>query len=62
MIGRSPARRMERLEVRLTPDAPLVLKVLVTRVGGSDKTIELVLNERNGARRGFWLEYQETDR
>jgi hypothetical protein len=54
MISRTLARRLERLEARLRPDAPLVLKILVTRIGGPDKIIELVLNKPNGWRRGFW--------
>jgi hypothetical protein len=51
---RSFPRRLQRLEVRPIPSAPLVLKILVTRVGGADKIIELVLNEPHRRRQGFW--------
>jgi hypothetical protein len=54
MISRTLARRLERLEARLMPDAPLVLKILVTRIGGPDQIVELVLNKPSRWRRGFW--------
>ena len=50
---RSLPRRLQRLEVRLIPSDPPVLTILVTRVGGPDKIIELVLNEPRGGRPGF---------
>jgi hypothetical protein len=53
MIRNFP-RRLQRLEVRLIPSAPLVLKILVTRVGGPDKIIGLALNEPHGRWRGVW--------
>lgn len=47
MVSKTLARRLDRLAARETPNSPLVLKILLTRVGGPDKTIELVLDERN---------------
>jgi hypothetical protein len=44
-LKRNIARRLERLIAREMPKAPRVLKILVTRIGGPNRTIELVLNE-----------------
>ena len=41
-MSKTLARRLERLAARETPR---VLKILVTRIGGLNRTIELVLNE-----------------
>jgi hypothetical protein len=62
MVSKTPARRLERLAARETPNSPRVLKILVTRVGGPDRTIELVINEPNDLRRGFWQSNREGDR
>ena len=51
-------RRLERLEARPSPTASRVLTILVTRVGGPDRTIELVLNK---PKLQFWRN-QERDR
>jgi hypothetical protein len=54
MISRRVSTRLERLEEERTSDAPEVLKILVTRVGGPDKIIRLALNEPHGRWRGVW--------
>ena len=54
MITRTLDRRLGRLEEHKTLNNAGVLKILVTRVEGPDKTIELVLDESNDRRRGYW--------
>ncbi len=55
-IGRSLARRLERLEAELTPsgDKP-VLTIVVTSIGQPDKFIEVGGIEPADRRRRSWL-------
>lgn len=62
MMSKNVSRRLERLAAWETPNSPRVLKILVTRIGGPDQTIELVLDERDDLRRGFWRGEGESDR
>ena len=45
------ARRLERLEAHLAPDASEVLKVTITRIGQPDRIIEVRLPQPDGRRR-----------
>jgi hypothetical protein len=54
MMSKALARRLERLASRKTPNSLRVLKILVTRIGSPDRTIELVQGERNDPRPGLW--------
>ena len=62
MMSKALSRRLEHLAARETPNSRRVLKILVMRIGGPDKTIELVINEPNDLRRGFEQGNQERDK
>jgi len=53
MRSKTLSRRLDRLAAQETPNSPRVLKIHVTRVGEPDETVELVLDERYDARRGW---------
>jgi hypothetical protein len=40
---KSVAKRIRRLELRLTPPATKILQITVTRIGGPDRIVELRL-------------------
>jgi hypothetical protein len=44
-MKRNITLRPERLIARKMPKTPRVLRILVTRIGGPNRTIELVLNK-----------------
>ena len=45
------ARRLERLEAELAPNNEQVLKVIITRVGKPERTIEVRMPQPRGRRR-----------
>jgi hypothetical protein len=51
MIQRNLDRRLKRIEERMMLRQPKVLRILVTRVGMPDRTLELVVN---APRRRYW--------
>jgi hypothetical protein len=61
-MSKALVTRLERLAARESPHSPRVLKILVTRIGRPDYTVELVLDEPHNRRLGFSPGSRESDR
>lgn len=62
MISKTTLRRLERLGSRAVLETPQVLRILVTRIGEPDETIELILDRSYRRGPGAWKTNREGDR